>query len=389
MTKDDLDVRPLSPEPEGDDHNTLEDLTEGVQVMPPTYNDEPTIGLGSGIGEINNTARFIESLKTAALDESNMQSEDIQRLRDAPSTFPFDVHDDDFVFALEAFLAVSNASQQTFNTFRSAAMKRHRDSPFLSYDQIKRRVEQISGVIPIIHDMCIDSCAAFTGPFSDLDKCPICFKARYKDTGGSRTKRIPQRRFHTIPIGPIIQALYRSPETAKLMRHRSERTKAIISHLETNNNTIDFYDDVYSGSDYLNAVFTNRIQDNDIMLQISLDGAQLFRDKESDCFMYIYIIHNLPPDIRYKKRYVIPGGFVPGPNKPKNLDSFIFPGLYHLTALQNEGLRVWDASRRIHIQHAIPFLAFTTADGPVMSDLAGMVGHHQEKQSLVIRHKKM
>jgi len=87
------------------------------------------------------------------------------------------------------------------------------------------------------------------------------------------------------------------------------------------------------------------------------------------------VIHNLPPDVRYKKRYVIPGGFVPGPNKPKNIDSFVFPGLYHLAALQNEGLRIWDASRGAHTERTIPFLAFTTADGPAMADMAGTVGH--------------
>jgi hypothetical protein len=100
---------------------------------------------------------------------------------------------------------------------------------------------------------------------------------------------------------------------ATLMRHHSERTKAIITHIENNNNTTD----VYCGSDYLDTVFNKKIQENDIMLQISLDGAQLFRDKESDCFMYVYVIHNLPPDIRYKKRYVIPGGLSLGLTSPR------------------------------------------------------------------------
>ena len=34
---------------------------------------------------------------------------------------------------------------------------------------------------------------------------------------------------------------------------------------------------------------------DDIALQLSIDGAQLYRDKASDCWMFIWIIHNLHP----------------------------------------------------------------------------------------------
>lgn len=74
-----------------------------------------------------------------------------------------------------------------------------------------------------------------------------------------------------------------------------------------------------------------------------MDGAQLYAHKASDCWIYIWVIMDLSPDERYKKRHVIPGGFIPGPNKPKNIDSFLFPGLHHLSALQREGLSIWDA----------------------------------------------
>lgn len=81
------------------------------------------------------------------------------------------------------------------------------------------------------------------------------------------------------------------------------------------------------------------------------------------------------PDERYKKIHVLPGGFIPGPNKPKNIDSFLFPGLFHLAALQREGLRIWDAfADRLFLSH--PFLALNTADGPAMAYLNGLVGHH-------------
>ncbi|KAF8345425.1 hypothetical protein F5887DRAFT_885039, partial [Amanita rubescens] len=124
--------------------------------------ENETVGLGSEIDDIKTAAQFIEELKHAKLDNSNMHPNDIARLREAPKDFPFDVCDPDFLLSLRTFLAVNNASQDVYNSFRDAYLIRHpKDHVFLSYDQIKRRIQQISGIVPITHDMCIDTCAAF------------------------------------------------------------------------------------------------------------------------------------------------------------------------------------------------------------------------------------
>lgn len=112
-------------------------------------------------------------------------------------------------------------------------------------------------------------------------------------------------------------------------------------------------------------------------MQLSLDGAQLYHDKDSDCWIFVYIIHNLAPDLRYKKRLVIPAGFIPGPEKIKDSDSFLHPVLYHISALQNEGLRICDASTQTHLSRSTLFV-FITADGPAMAMVSGMVGHSRK-----------
>ena len=61
-------------------------------------------------------------------------------------------------------------------------------------------------------------------------------------------------------------------------------------------------------------------------------------DQPSEAWVFIWIIHNLPPDMCYTKAFVIPGAIVPGLNKPGDLDSFLFPSLYHIATLQHEGL---------------------------------------------------
>lgn len=134
------------------------------------------------------------------------------------------------------------------------------------------------------------------------------------------------------------------------------------------------YNNTTCGSDYLEAVQTGKIANHDVLVQLSLDGAQLYCDKESDCWIFVYIIHNLPPDLRYKKRFVIPAGFIPGPEKMKDGDSFLYLVLYHISVLQTEGLRIWDTSTQSHIPCSTPFVV-VTADGPTMSMVSGMVGH--------------
>jgi Transposase family tnp2 len=71
---------------------------------------------------------------------------------------------------------------------------------------------------------------------------------------------------------------------------------------------------------------------------------------------------------------VIPAGFIPGPHKMKDGDLFLYPLLYYISALQNEGLQIWDALTQTHISQSTPFL-FVTADGPAMAMISGMAGH--------------
>ena len=110
-------------------------------------------------------------------------------------------------------------------------------------------------------------------------------------------------------------------------------------------------------------------------MQISIDGAQLRPDQPSEAWVFIWVFHNLPPELRYKKRFVIPGAIVPGPNKPGDIDSFLFPSLFHVAALQREGLWIYDASLGTYIARSTPMVFFATADSPGSASMSGMVGH--------------
>ncbi|TFK80943.1 hypothetical protein K466DRAFT_455001, partial [Polyporus arcularius HHB13444] len=61
--------------------------------------------------------------------------------------------------------------------------------------------------------------------------------------------------------------------------------------------------------------------------------------------------------------------------KPQNLDSFLFPSLYHLSALQRNGLQIWDAAQQRQFRSDL-WLYTATADSPAMAYLNGLVGHN-------------
>ena len=94
----------------------------------------------------------------------------------------------------------------------------------------------------------------------------------------------------------------------------------------------------------------------------------------------IWVIFDRSPDTRYRKKHSLLGVVIPRPNKPKNLDSFMFPSYHRIAALQNEGLCIWNAStNRSYLSNL--FVALSTADGPGLAYLNGLVGHSVLKSS--------
>jgi hypothetical protein len=149
----------------------------------------------------------IQALKNATLDESGMARDDIDRLRNPqPAFYGLDMSDTHLIKSLRHFIYSTDMSRDHYETIRKVNMAAYPDDGFLSFDQAKRTVKKLSGVVPIRHDCCISSCAAFTGTYSDLDACPYCKAPRYDDNGK------PCQQFTTIPIGPVLQALYMSPQ---------------------------------------------------------------------------------------------------------------------------------------------------------------------------------
>ena len=272
---------------------------------------------------------------------------------------------------------LGNPSEATYEVNRKAFLRRLPEANIPSYYKIRRLVADLTGVESVMHHMCINSCVAYTGPFSDLEACPTCSEPRYDQFRlelSSRRDKIPRQEFHTIPIGPQLQALYQEPETAIHAHYMHIEWSRILAEINQKG-YLDEYSDVLHGTDLIQAFREGHIGEDDIALLFSIDGAQLYAKKASACWIYIWVLLNLSPARRYKKKHVLIGGFIPGPNNPKNTDSFLFPGLQHLVGLQKEKLVIWDAALQREV-HSGVFLALVTADGPGMMHITGLVGYH-------------
>jgi hypothetical protein len=237
-------------------------------------------------------------------------------------------------------------SQKAYGKTRSIVQKSFPSSKMLLYDQIKRRVSELSGVVTWKNDMCFNSCVGFTGPFANLEECPHpqCGQPHYdqeqlRKSGGK--KKVPRKSFTMFPPGPQLQACWGSPEMARKMFYWWDKTQEELTRDCDSDDYV--YDNVFCGSEFLKTFEKGKINDYDTVLMFSINGAQLFRNKKSDCWIYIWIILDLAPDQHYKIRNILLGGVIPGPGHPKYLDSFLFPGLAHVSALQKEGFPIYDS----------------------------------------------
>ncbi|KAF7314800.1 hypothetical protein MKEN_00954400 [Mycena kentingensis (nom. inval.)] len=268
--------------------------------------------------------KFIQFLRNASLDDEDEVEPDVAYAHRNPPTCPATVTEDEQL-SIELYLATKNGSEESYNLSRDAVLRRHPEDEILTFYKVRRLIEDLTG------------------------------------------------------------AVWRSEEGSAQIRYRQEFTARILEELERNAGIrTSAFKDFFDGWDYLErAGFSmteeeveQRIRDGDMVLMFSMDGAQLYRNKVSDLWMYIWIIFDRAPEIRHKKRYILPGGFIPGPNPPKIPESFIYVGLYFLAACQREkgGLPVWDALDEI-VKTIRLHLGVVGADTLGMTDLAGSCGH--------------
>jgi hypothetical protein len=324
---------------------------------------------------------FIKELEEATLENTGMPANLEASIRDRirnPLQEAFRIDDRDHRLCLDIYLATQHTSRATYEWVCRGVQRHTPTFKPISWDKMERQVKTWTGIDLIKDDMCIKGCIGYTGPYRTLDRCPYpkCGEHRYDQEILRVTKgqsRIPRRQFYSLLVGPQLQAQWTDPETARAMRYAANKMREMIAQAKQTG-CVESFDDFTSGSALLERFHKGLIGEDDIMLLFSADGAQLYRHKDSDMWMATFTILNLPPDMRYKMARMLPQVFIPGPNKPKHMDSFLFRTFHHLSALMKEGLKIWDAAQNRLIISQV-HLIFAAADGPGLTSLDGGVGH--------------
>jgi len=123
-----------------------------------------------------------------------------------------------------------------------------------------------------------------------------------------------------MPIIPVIQAYCANKDTSTAMHHRDNVLKQTLDIITTgagvkksefanSGNHISHYRDMGLFAD-----------ERDTALTISTDGAQLTMKKQSNMWLLIVVLPNLPPEMCYKSKNVIIPLAIPGHQHPKALN---------------------------------------------------------------------
>jgi hypothetical protein len=171
--------------------------------------------------ELKTALAFARALEEADLENGDLTTAQLSRLWN-PIKEVVEINDHDTLLSLKLFLSTSNSSEHVYKSVRKDLNESNPDQDILSLEAVKKKIESITGVSPLDHHMCPDSCIAYTGPFKNLKQCPYCRKDHYDPL---QRREVPLQRFYTIPLGPQLQALWQTAEGARNMKHRAHSTK--------------------------------------------------------------------------------------------------------------------------------------------------------------------
>ena len=163
------------------------------------------------IDELRIALEFIRAVQFASLDNGDLPPAVVMWLKD-PLQEVLQIHDLDELYSLKQYLAIQGASQQTYITVHNNHNEQFPESPMLSY--VDKKVAEWSSMQPIVHNMCPNSCMAYTGPFAQLDNCTKCELSHWDPFQFENSQgkvKVAAQHFYTIPLTPQLQSLWRSP----------------------------------------------------------------------------------------------------------------------------------------------------------------------------------
>ncbi|KAG6913776.1 hypothetical protein DXG01_004387 [Tephrocybe rancida] len=156
--------------------------------------------------DLNIAYQFKLALENASLNNGDLDEEQLQLLQHPPQE-PAQIDDRDLLLSIKLFISTTLAANKVYEDVHLNVMDAHSEDAILTHDAVKKAIAKLMGVVPIVHDMCLNLCMAYTGPWSALEWCPFCKTFRYDPVlFDKKKKKVAQRCFYTLPLGPILQA---------------------------------------------------------------------------------------------------------------------------------------------------------------------------------------
>lgn len=193
----------------------------------------------------------------------------------------------------------------------------------------QKKLADFVNIKPIFIPMCINSCCAFTDQLADNVSCPWCEEAAYINNQSSNM-RTPRKVTTFLPLLDRFKLQYNNSNRSRELRYRH-------NYVNSDEYEEDSISDIFDGRLYKELTEEGYFADErDIALIGSTDGYQIFKQKTDDCWVIMFINANLPPNERIKKENLLISAIIPGPNQPKNFNSFLRPIVNELKELEGK-----------------------------------------------------
>src|SRR5215216_1999139 len=192
----------------------------------------------------------------------------------------------------------------------------------ISLYKVKKYLKEIIGLIPVFYDMCENSCICYTGKYESYRICPICNSIRL-DTKGKAKKVMPY-----LSVKDRLKLQFNDANRAKELYYRYE----YITDKED-----DDLNDIFDGKIYKELVNEKLFEDKrDVAFTASCDGYQIFKQKTDDCWLFLLINNNLHSSLHVKKENLLIPFLIPGPNQPKDFNTFLQPFIDEMKELERK-----------------------------------------------------
>ena len=129
-------------------------------------------------GLMQDMMSFVQALSNASTSDpaSKLSSDALHHLYHPPNV-PLVIEDPAIRQSISTYLALENVSQAAYDAVAHSLRHNFSGVPEVekiqSFYNVEKLVKTYTGIEAILHDMCPNTCLAFTGPYSNLDECPM------------------------------------------------------------------------------------------------------------------------------------------------------------------------------------------------------------------------